>query len=196
MNKRQFLQTAAISATTLPFAASQAAPANLNKGPGLLTVTGLIGKANRGPLDPLLDQMMVKQKVTFDKAFVFDFAAISALPAVTIKPTLEYDAKVHSLRGPLLVDVLKAAGAPQTDATRLFLRALDGYVVAPTLGDVRKYRFILATHLDGVPLVLGGLGPFFVVYDADRFADMAAKPVTERFPLCPWGCYHIDVKSA
>ena len=35
--------------------------------------------------------MMVKQKLKYDKAQVFDFAALTAMPAVTIKPTLEYD---------------------------------------------------------------------------------------------------------
>jgi hypothetical protein len=30
----------------------------------------------------------------------------------------------------------------------------------------------------------------------DRFADMAAKPVTERFGSCPWATYPIEVKEA
>jgi hypothetical protein len=34
-----------------------------------------------------------------------------------------------------------------------------------------------------------------VVYDADRFADMAAKPVNERFGGCPWATYHIEVNA-
>jgi hypothetical protein len=46
------------------------------------------------------DQMMVKQKLSFDKAYGFDFAALAALPAISIKPTLEYDGKPHTLRGP------------------------------------------------------------------------------------------------
>ena len=57
-------------------------------GPILLTVGGRIGSGNRGPTDGALDQMMVKQKVSFSRAQVFDFAALSALPAVAIKPTL------------------------------------------------------------------------------------------------------------
>jgi hypothetical protein len=72
------------------------------------------------------DQMMVKQKLSFDKAYGFDFAALAALPAISIKPTLEYDGKPHTLRGPLLLDVMKAAGAKLNDNTRLVLRAIDG----------------------------------------------------------------------
>ena len=34
-------------------------------GPALLTVSGLFGAGNRGPLDPALDQLMSKQKLAF-----------------------------------------------------------------------------------------------------------------------------------
>jgi hypothetical protein len=164
-------------------------------GPSLLTVTGLIGKGNRGAIDPSLDQLMVKQKIKFDKTHVFDYHALNALPAASIKPTLEYDGKVHALSGPLLTDVALAAGAP-IDGTRLLLRAIDGYSVMLSSADARKYRFIVATHLDSHPIPLGGLGPLWAVYDADRFGDQVSKPLTERFALCPWGLYHIDVQQA
>ena len=191
MNKREFLATAAIGTAALSLPAQAKASA---QSPALLTVTGAVGRSNRGPLDPALDQLMKKQGVQFGKAHAFDFATLAALPAVTIKPTLEYDAKPHTLRGPLLTDVLKAAGAEPGDGTRMVLRAIDGYAPAITLADARKYRFILATHLDGKPMPLGGLGPLWAVYDADRFADMTAKPLNERFGNCPWGLYHIEVQ--
>src|SRR6478736_4697064 len=131
MDKREFLAAAAFGAVALP--ATAQAPRAGGSGPGLrspalLTVTGAITKTNRGPLDPMRDQMMGKQKLAFDKAHAFDFAALAAMPAVTIKPTLEYDSKQHELRGPLLADVLKAAGAAAEG--KLAMRAVDGY--APT----------------------------------------------------------------
>jgi len=89
--------------------------------------------------------------------------------------------------------VVAAAGAP-TDAHNLLLRAIDGYAVAVSLADARKYRFIVATELDGRPMPLGGLGPLWAVYDADRFPEAAAKPLAARFSLCPWGLYHIEVQ--
>ena len=194
--RRQFLNAAAISAVAAPsLALAQHAP-KASRGPILLTVSGLIGAGNRGALDPALDQMMVKQKITFGKAHVFDFAALTALPAVTIKPTLEYDSKPHSLKGPLLADVMKAAGVKLNDKTTLFLRAVDGYAAQVTATEASKYRFIVATHLDGQPMALGGLGPLWAVYDADRFPDMAAKPLPARFAWCPWATYHIEVKEA
>jgi hypothetical protein len=192
MNKRNFLVTAGATAgAALPFAAG-AQPAKGLRGPTLLTVTGAISKANRGSFDGVLDQMMAKQKLTFDKAHAFDFAALAAMPAVTIKPTVEYDGKKHELRGPLLSTVLQAAGAT---GSKLAMRAIDGYAPVISVADAQKYRFIVATHMDGQTMPIGGLGPLWAVYEADKFADMAAKPLDQRFANCPWGVYHIDVQA-
>lgn len=193
--RRQFLNTAALGAVLMPsLALAQTAP-KAARGPTLLTVSGLIGPGNRGALDPALDQMMAKQKISFDKAHAFDFAAITALPAVTIVPTLEYDGKPHRLKGPLLMEVLKASGVKVSDRTTLFLRAVDGYAAQVSAADAKKYDFIVATHLDDKPMALGGLGPLWAVYDADRFPEMAAKPLSARFSWCPWATYHIEVKE-
>jgi hypothetical protein len=89
--------------------------------------------------------------------------------------------------------LINTAGASLTDTTRLLLRAVDGYAVTISVEDARKYRFIVATHLDSRPMPLGGLGPLWAVYDADRFPEMRAKPVNTRFALCPWALYHIEV---
>lgn len=196
MHKRDFLQAAAIAGMAMTPLGTQAqnGPRGL-AGPVLLTVSGAIGTGNRGPLDPALDQMLYKQNVKFTKAHAFDFAALTALPAVVIKPTLEYDGKPHALKGPLLTDVVKASGGRVGDKTALLLRAVDGYAVLLTAAEATQRRFIVATHLDDRPLSLGGLGPLWPVYDADRFPDMAAKPLKQRFSLCPWATYHIEVQQ-
>ncbi len=193
MNKRDFLAAAVAGGASLPMLARADNAAKGLRGPALLTVTGAISKTNRGALDPVLDQMMAKQKLAFDKAYAFDYAALAAMPATTIKPTVEYDKKVHTLAGPLLADVLKAAGAPENG--KLAMRAVDGYAPAISMADARKYRYIVATQLDGKPMPLGGLGPLWAVYDADRFPEMMAKPIDQRFALCPWGLYHIEVQA-
>jgi hypothetical protein len=192
MNKRQFLGAAAV-AGAFPMAGQAAQPSG--RGPALLTVTGDIPHGNRGPLDPALDQMMHKHQVTFTKAWAFDYASLLALPSQTIRPTLEYDGKPHTLRGPLLTDVLARAGTTPNDRTVLILRAVDGYNVELTIAQARARRFIVATHIDGSPMPLGGLGPLWAVYDADRVAEMAALPPSQRFAACPWALYHIEVRS-
>ncbi|MFC5497596.1 molybdopterin-dependent oxidoreductase [Caenimonas terrae] len=189
MHKRHFLAAAALGALALRSTAQVAGLAS----PALLTVTGAIGKPNRGPLDPVRDQMMAKQKLAFDKARAFDFGMLAAMPAVAIHPTLEYDSQPHELRGPLLADVLAASGAAAEG--RLAMRAVDGYSPTLSIADALRYRFIVATHLDGQTMPLGGLGPLWAVYDADRFPDMAAKPMSDRFASCPWALFHIDVQA-
>jgi len=192
MHKRQFLAAALAGAAAPAFAQGNAAKGL--KGPALLTVTGAGVRPNRGPFDPVRDQMMGKQKLNFTAAHAFDFAALAALPVVRIQPTLEYDNKPHQLSGPSLASVLKAAGV-KGQGGKLAMRAVDGYAPVISLADAAKYRFIVATHLDGAPMPLGGLGPLWAVYDADRFPDMAAKPVDQRFAQCPWGLYHIEVQA-
>jgi len=194
MNKREFM-TVATLAGLLPTAAALAA--NTSKpGTGLLTVSGAVGVANRGPFDPVLDQMMAKHGVRFARAFVFDALALQRLPAVTINPTLEYDAKVHALSGPLLSTVLEAVGVGATSDVILGLRAVDGYNVALSRADAHRYRMVIATHIDGQPLALGGLGPQWAIIDADSVPPFKDAPLKGRFALCPWGLYHIDVKPA
>jgi hypothetical protein len=193
MDKRQFLGTTLLA--TAPLALT-AAPAPRETGPALLTVSGAITRSNRRPLDPVRDRLMYKHKLAFNSAHTFDFAALMALPSITIRPTLEYDAKVHVLRGPLLVDVLAATGALATDKSQLLLRAVDGYAASVSLAQARAQRFIVATHLDGQAMALGGLGPLWAVLDADRVPELAARPLPERFGACPWSLYHIDVAQA
>lgn len=193
MKKRQFLGSAALAGIAAATATSPARAASASAGPALLTITGAVGKTNRGKLDPVKDQMMHKQKVAFERAYAFDFAAIAALPAVTIKPTLEYDGKPHTLSGPLLLEVVKAAGAKLNDDSKLLLRAVDGYVAGVTVAQARAQRYIVATHLDGATMPLGGLGPLWAIYDADKVPGMAAKPLPERFGACPWALYHIEI---
>ncbi len=195
MDKRQFLGAALAAAAPL----SLAAPAPLRasgRGPTLLTVSGAVTRSNRGPVDPTRDLMMHKQKVAFSKARTFDFAALLALPSITINPTLEYDAKAHALRGPLLTDVLAAAGALPSDKAQLLLRAVDGYVATLTMAQARTQRFIVATHMDGEPMALGGLGPLWAIPDADQVPELAARPLAQRFGGCPWSLYHIEVTQA
>lgn len=192
MKKRDFL--AAVGSATLSVPALAAPARHHCGGPGLLTVTGAIGRGNRGPLDKALDQMMAKQQLSFERAHVFDFEALRALPAITVKPTLEYDAKPHTLRGPMLTEVLQAAGAATGDTVSLVLRAIDGYTVPLNAAQARRYRFIVATHLDGRPMALGGLGPLWAVYAPDAYPEMMDKSLSQRYAQCPWGLYHIEVQ--
>jgi hypothetical protein len=195
MHKRTLFKGAVVAGLA-PLANAQGAQTHCGgRGPALLTVTGAIAHGNRGPFDPVLDQMMHKQQVSFSKAYVFDAAALAALPALTIRPTLEYDGKPHELNGPLLLDVLACAGARVSDRSTLTLRAVDGYNVELSGAQTRIRRMIVATHVDGGAMPLGGLGPLWAIYDADRVPEMARLALPQRFQQCPWALYHVDVRA-
>ncbi|KAB2969222.1 molybdopterin-dependent oxidoreductase [Zoogloea sp.] len=196
MDKRRFLHTALASAA-LPGAAL-AAPGKIPAaaGPTLLTISGEVAHPNRGRLDPALDQLMSKHGVHFDKARSFTYADLAALPAVELRPTLEYDAKPHALRGPLLSRLLDIAGAGRSARATVGLRALDGYNVELSLAELRRRALIVATHIDGAPLPLGGLGPLWAVFDPAMLPELAARPLPERFAQCPWGLYSVHVVEA
>lgn len=193
MRKRDFL-TAALAGGALPTLPGRAADGP-GPGPVLLTVGGAVARTNRGARDPVRDQLMARHGIAFARAFAFDADALRRLPAVTIRPTLEYDARVHALRGPLLETVLAAAGVAPEHALQLGLRAIDGYNVVISSRDARRYRMVVATHLDGVPMALGGLGPQWAVFDADRVAPFKDQPLAQRFAMCPWGLYHVAVEA-
>lgn len=73
INKRDFFIGAGI-ASVWPASSAIAAP-KTGELPALLTVSGAISKTNRGPLDPVIDQMMGKHGIQFSKAHSFDAEA-------------------------------------------------------------------------------------------------------------------------
>jgi hypothetical protein len=199
MDKRRFLRTTLASAA-LPGLAlavpAKGSPGAQPAGPTLLTLSGDVRHPNRGGLDPALDQLMSKHGVHFERARCFTYADLAALPAVAIRPTLEYDGEAHDLRGPLLTRLLDIAGADRSPGATVGLRALDGYNVELGLTELQRRNLIVATHLDGRPLPLGGLGPLWAVFDPMTLPELAARPLPERFAQCPWGLYSVHVGAA
>jgi len=196
MKKRQFLSNSIsllAGAAGMLATESRAASAVAADHQVILTLTGAIDQTNRGKLDEMRDQLMHKHGIHFERAYSFTLPDLLRLPAVTINPTMEYDAKVHQLTGPRLIDVLNAAGIKKMQATKATFHGIDGYSPEITLAQASKFNFVLATHLDGKLLSIGGFGPLFALYDADRIPEIAAKPLNQRFIACPWGLYCIEL---
>jgi len=196
MKKRQFLSNSIsllTGAVGMVVTQSRAASADTAEHQVILTLAGAIDQSNRGKLDNMRDQLMHKQGIHFERAYSFTLPDLLRLPAVTINPTMEDDAKVHQLTGPRLIDVLNVAGIKKAQAAKITFHGIDGYSPEFTLAQALKYNFIVATHLDGKLLPIGGFGPLFAIYDADRIPDIAAKPLNQRFAGCPWGLYCIEI---
>ncbi|GAB7127592.1 hypothetical protein JCM19000A_20990 [Silvimonas sp. JCM 19000] len=204
MNKRTFLLRGAALLSTVPLTAlaqskahskpRKPAPAPVG-GPAVLTVSGAISRSNRGAVDPALDPLFNKLAIHFDKAWTLSWPELAAMPANDIHTTLAWDGKVHSLRGPYLAQLLATAGAATRDGTKVLLRGLDGTSASISLGDLRKYRYIVATHMDGQPLALGGFGPLWAIFAADQFPEVMARPLAERYLNCPYALFHIEVQT-
>jgi len=129
MNKRQFISnsvsllTGAIAGSALPGYAET----NHTSGQAILTIAGAVTNVNRGKSDEVVDQLMHKHGVKFDRAFQFTLSDLEKLPSVTIHPTMEYDTQVHALRGPRLLDVLNVVGIKNAGTTKILFHGIDGY---------------------------------------------------------------------
>ena len=145
-------------AGALPVLAADEAPAPRDM--VVLTVSGLIGKTNRGPLDQKRDSMLALQKAEFKSAFAFDRAMLLGLPqgTVTVK-TNEFDAPA-TFSGLLLREVLGFIEAAKVKVTVVALNGYEGYL---TPEDIDRSDWVLALEADGVPLGLGQQGPIWLL---------------------------------
>ncbi len=140
---------------------AQAADLAKPKGPVVLTVHGKIANANRGALNDFEDAFFKFGSVSFDKAAQFDLPMLEKLGMKTL--TVKYDTwpKAYKFEGPLLADVLKAAGA---NGKTVKVYALDGYGAEIPVAELQQYGVLLALKADGRYLGLGDRGPTWVVY--------------------------------
>ena len=72
---------------------------------------------------------------------------------------------------------------------------VDLAMVRQRLSDAQRTPVSVGVGIFARSMALGGLGPLWAVYDADRLPEMAAKSLPERFSGCPWALYHIEVMA-
>ena len=173
-----------IVAGALPAFAGDQAPAPRDM--VLLTVSGMIGNTNRGPLDQKRDSLLASQKADFKSAFAFDRAMLLALPqgSVTAQPS-EFD-KPATFKGPQLREVLGRVEAAKVKVTFV---AVDGYSGWLTPEDIDSSDWILALEADGVPLGLGQQGPLWLINT--REPDF--KPDDTHHAHWVWALFYIHI---
>jgi hypothetical protein len=181
--KRALLALAFMLALSPAIAGDKLPPA---KGMVVLTVSGLVGKTNRGPLDPKRDSMLALQKVDFKNAAALDRETLLSLPqgTVTVQPP-EFD-KPTTFSGPLLREVLGYVEAAQVRTTFV---AMNGYTGWLDPNDVQSSDWILALSADGVPLGLGQQGPIWLLNT--RAPDF--KPDDEHHAHWVWAVFYMHV---
>jgi hypothetical protein len=152
----------------------------------VLTVGGMIGKTNRGPLDAKRDSLLALQKIDFKEAFAFDRPTLLSLPqgTVTGQPR-EFD-KPATFSGPLLREVLGYLEAAQVKTTFVAVNGYSGWLDPE---DIKSSDWILALSADGAPLGLGQQGPIWLINT--RAPDF--KPDDTHRAHWVWAVFYIKV---
>jgi len=100
---------------------------------------------------------------------LFDMAMLEALPQISHATRTPWYAQSRRFTGPLLRDVLAAAGA---HGTKLRLLALNDYQVDMPMDDAQRHDVIVARLLDDKPLAVRDKGPLFVIYPFDARPEL------------------------
>ncbi len=153
----------------------------------LLTVTGDVSNPNRGAYDPEVDKFFGFNEVNFSKGAQFDLGALEALETVKVNADFPKGGEVHEYEGPLLVDVLNAAGAT---GEIVRLQALDGYAVEVPLMELESAGAVLAYKRNGESLGIGGFGPTQVVFPRADRADLSEMSDDNWI----WSIFHISIE--
>lgn len=156
-------------------------------GPVLVTVTGAIENTNRGAVDPEYDKLFAFNDVAFDQAMAFDLDALSGLPQVEVRTDFPLGGPEVTFTGPLLADVLAAAGATGSTVS---VQAMDGYAVSVPVAEMTEKGAVVALARDGRPLGIGDFGPTQIVFPRSERAELAEMPDDWWI----WQIFHISVE--
>lgn len=116
------------------------------KGKVILSITGNIRFKNAG-----------------DRAD-FDMDMLAALPQHSFTTSNPWYKESKKFTGPLLRDVLAAAGA---QGNTLKAEALNNFKVEIPLADTRQFPMVMARLMDDKPMLIREKGPLFIVYPFD-----------------------------
>lgn len=125
----------------------------------IVTLGGKVAHWNRGAATADADAVFKEHKISFDKAMALDVATFNALPMHELN--VSTPGGDSTFAGPLLADVLRAAGA---EVGSVKLTARDGSVVDLTAEDVKTREWILAHLVDGKPVTGGDFGPLWLMH--------------------------------
>jgi hypothetical protein len=123
-----------------------------------------------------------------EPAVHFTLPALERLPQQRIKTATPWHVGEPEFSGPLLRDVLAAAGAR---GTTLRMRALNDYQVDIPVEDTRQYDLVLAHRIDGQLIGVRDKGPLFLMYPFDRHPELRNSVYLSR---CIWQLRRIECR--
>lgn len=168
MIKRAILS--AFMVCTLPFSGTSFA---LDKplGETILRITGKIAHPNVGI------------------AAAFDREMLAKLPGRKATMETPWTKGVVSFEGPLLREVLKAAGA---EGKIIKVKALNDYSADLPISDGQDYETMLADKMNGEPMSVREKGPLFLIYPFDKNPELYNE---KYFSRSVWQIVEIEVMN-
>ena len=139
-------------------------------GPVVLSVTGRVRSPNDGAVAN------------------FDMAMLERLPQTSFTMRTPWYAQPRKFTGPLLRDVLAAAGA---SGSVLRAVALNDYWVEIPFEDTARFDVILARLLDDKPMAVRDKGPLFAIYPFDALPELRSPVYYSR---SAWQLRTIEVR--
>ena len=166
MDRRRFLSLGVSWPLVAPgMACALAAP----EASVVLTISGKVGTANQRD------------------AAVFDMPMLERLPQTSFATRTPWYTQARKFTGPLLRDVLAAAGAK---GSQLRAVALNDYRVEIPFEDVLRHDVLLARLLDDKPMAVRDKGPLFIIYPFDQDSRLRNAVYYSR---CAWQLKAIEV---
>jgi hypothetical protein len=148
----------------------------------------LPGHALVPPSGPVVLTVRGRVRLTNDGALAqFDMAMLAAMPQHSFGTRTPWYPEPRRFTGPLLRDVLAAAGA---QGSMLRLLALNDYRVEMPFDDVLRHDVLLARLLDDKPMAVRDKGPLFVIYPFDSRQELRSPTYYSR---SAWQLRTIDV---
>ncbi len=117
----------------------------------------------------------------------FDMGMLERLPQTSYSTRTPWFTHARKFTGPLLRDVLRAAGA---HGQMLRVTALNDYRVDIPIDDVQRWDVLLARLLDDRPMAVRDKGPLFIIYPFDSRAEVRSALYFSR---CAWQLKGIEV---
>ena len=182
----------AVLATALCMATIPATAENTNSSGDvsstiILTVSGEVGNPTRTGSDEAIDKFFDYNNLSFEKAAQFDFFGLATLNQQTITTDFPMGGDTVTFEGPLLSDVLNAAGAAGDTVT---LTALDGYAIEVPFQELVDKGAVLALARDGIPFGIGDFGPTQLVFPRSDREDLA--DMNDDWWI--WSIYYISIE--
>jgi hypothetical protein len=107
----------------------------------------------------------------------FDMAMLERLPQHSFVTRTPWYQMPRKFTGPLLRDVLAAAGAQGSNLRAI---ALNDYRVDLPFDDVQRHDVLLARLLDDKPLAVRDKGPLFIIYPFDSKVELRSTVYYSR----------------